>query len=69
MIEVPKDEIVQQPKSRFIKVKCLDCENEQIIFGSASTEVKCLKCDKVLAKPSGGKAKLEPIAREIEILP
>ncbi|MHA2047299.1 MAG: hypothetical protein ACW99G_21115 [Candidatus Thorarchaeota archaeon] len=29
----------------------------------------CLKCQKVLAKPSGGKAKLEPIAREIEVLP
>ena len=69
MIDLPKDEIVQQPKSRFIRVKCLDCENEQIIFGNATTEVKCLKCDKVLAKPSGGKAKLEPTAREIEVLP
>jgi ribosomal protein S27E len=28
--------------------------------------VKCLKCEKVLARPSGGKAKLEAIAREIE---
>jgi small subunit ribosomal protein S27e len=66
---VPRDDIVQQPRSRFLKVKCLDCENEQIIFGHASTEVKCLKCQKVLAKPSGGKAKLEPTAREIEVLP
>ncbi len=66
---MPKGDIVQQPKSRFLKVKCLDCENEQIIFGHASTEVKCLKCEKVLAKPSGGKAILEPIAREIEVLP
>ncbi len=64
-----KGDIVQQPSSKFIKVKCLDCESEQIIFGNAATEVKCLKCGKVLAKPSGGKAKLEPIAREIEILP
>ncbi len=69
MIDVPRDDIVQQPRSRFLKVKCLDCENEQIIFGHASTEVKCLKCQKVLAKPSGGKAKLEPTAREIEVLP
>ena len=68
MIVLPKHEIVQQPKSRFIKVKCLDCEHEQIIFGHASVEITCLKCGKVLAKPSGGKAKLEPIAREIEIL-
>jgi small subunit ribosomal protein S27e len=66
---MPKGEIVRQPNSRFLRVKCLDCENEQIIFGNATTEVKCLKCDKVLAKPSGGKAKLEPIAREVEVLP
>ncbi|MHA2152855.1 MAG: 30S ribosomal protein S27e [Candidatus Thorarchaeota archaeon] len=66
---MPKGDIVQQPRSRFLKVKCLDCENEQIIFGHATTEVLCLKCQKVLAKPSGGKAKLEPIAREIEVLP
>ncbi|RDE14772.1 MAG: 30S ribosomal protein S27e [Candidatus Thorarchaeota archaeon] len=60
--------MVQQPKSRFLKVKCLDCENEQIIFAYASTEVKCLKCGKVLAKPSGGKARLETNAREVESL-
>jgi len=69
VIIMPKGEIVRQPNSRFLRVKCLDCENEQIIFGNATTEVKCLKCDKVLAKPSGGKAKLEPIAREVEVLP
>jgi small subunit ribosomal protein S27e len=66
---MPKRDIVRQPNSRFLKVKCLDCENEQIIFGNATTEVKCLKCEKILAKPSGGKAKLEPIAREVEVLP
>jgi small subunit ribosomal protein S27e len=68
VIVLPKREIVKQPKSRFLKVKCLDCEHEQIIFGHASVEITCLKCGKTLAKPSGGKAKLEPIAREIEIL-
>jgi len=68
-MRMPKGDIVRQPNSRFLRVKCLDCENEQIIFGNATTEVKCLKCEKILAKPSGGKAKLEPIAREIEVLP
>ncbi len=64
-----KGETVQQPKSKFIRVKCLDCENEQIVFSHASTEVKCLKCEKVLAAPSGGKARLTSIAREVEVLP
>jgi small subunit ribosomal protein S27e len=45
-----------EPKSRFLKVKCTDCENEQIIFGSASTPVSCLVCGRTLAEPTGGKA-------------
>ncbi len=45
-----------ETKSRFLKVKCNDCENEQVIFGSASTVVSCLVCGRTLAEPSGGKA-------------
>lgn len=46
------------PKSRFIQVKC-KCGNEQVIFGSASTVVKCLNCDAILARPTGSKANVE----------
>lgn len=46
------------PKSRFLKVKCLDCGNEQIIFSHASTLVRCNICGKELARPTGGKAKI-----------
>ncbi|VVB90683.1 30S ribosomal protein S27e [uncultured archaeon] len=45
-----------EPKSRFLKVKCTDCENEQVIFGCASNTVSCLVCGRTLAEPSGGKA-------------
>ena len=69
MITLTKGEIVQQPKSRFMKVKCLECESEQVIFSHASTEIACQKCGKILSKSSGGKAKLTPIARELEVLP
>lgn len=44
------------PKSRFLRVKCSDCENEQVIFGSASTVVNCQICGRTLAEPTGGKA-------------
>ncbi len=64
-----KGEMVQQPESRFIRIKCLECENEQVIFSHASTEIKCMKCQKILARPTGGRARLDPNAREIEILP
>ena len=49
----------RENRSRFVKVKCPDCENEQIIFEKASTEVNCIVCNKVLATPAGGKAKLQ----------
>ena len=50
--------LIPRPRSKFIRVKCPDCGNEQAIFRSASTIVKCNVCDGVLAEPSGGKAKL-----------
>ena len=53
-------------KSKFVKVRCNKCKNEQIIFGKASTEVKCLVCGTELAKPTGGKAQIK--ARILEIL-
>lgn len=45
-------------KSRFVKVKCR-CGNTQVIFGSASTKVKCNSCSRVLAAPTGGKARIQ----------
>ncbi len=54
-----KGEIIPQPRSRFLKVKCLDCGNEQIIFGCASTIVKCEVCGRILAEPRGGKANIK----------
>ena len=53
-------------KSRFIKVRCQACKNEQIIFEGATTEVKCLVCNAVIAKPKGGKAELK--AKLVEVL-
>jgi small subunit ribosomal protein S27e len=53
--------MVQQARknrSRFVKVKCPDCENEQVIFEKASTVVDCVVCSKVLAEPAGGKARI-----------
>ena len=43
-----------EPESRFLKVVCTKCKNEQIIFNKASTDVKCLVCDNILAEATGG---------------
>ena len=57
---------IKEPNSKFVKIRCPKCKNEQIMFGKASTEVKCLVCDKKLALSQGGKAKIK--ARILEIL-
>lgn len=59
-------EITKEPTSKFIKVRCPKCKNEQIIFGKGSTKVSCLVCGKVLADPIGGKGKIK--ARILEVL-
>jgi len=53
-------------RKRFIKVRCQACKNEQNMFEGATTEVKCLICNAVIAKPKGGKAELK--ARLVEVL-
>lgn len=44
--------------SNFLKLKCKDCENEQIVFQKPSSQVSCAVCGSTLAEPTGGKAKL-----------
>ncbi len=52
------EELIPKPRSRFLKVKCNDCGNEQVMFGSASVRVTCQVCGKTLAEPTGGKARI-----------
>jgi len=51
--------MTKKPKSQFIKVRCNDCENEQVLFNKASNAVSCHICGSKLAIPSGGKAKIK----------
>ena len=51
-------ESVEMPKSKFLKVACRKCKNEQIVFNKASTLVKCMKCDAELVVPTGGEAEI-----------
>lgn len=44
---------------RFLRVRCNDCGNEQVVYSHASSAVKCFVCSKTLAVPSGGKAKIK----------
>jgi len=57
---------IRETTSKFVKVRCPKCKNEQIMFGKASSQVKCLVCGKVLADTTGGKSKIK--ARILEVL-
>ena len=59
-------DMLKETSSKFIKIRCPKCKNEQVMFGKASTIVKCLVCDKVLAEPTGGKSRVK--ARVLEVL-
>lgn len=50
--------MVTLPKSKFMRIVCKKCKNEQIIFSKVATVVKCFKCGEVLAEPSGGEARI-----------
>ena len=58
--------MVNEHTSKFVKIRCPKCKNEQVMFGKASSIVKCLVCGKILAEPKGGKAKVK--ARILEVL-
>ena len=48
--------MIESPASKFLKVSCNKCKNEQVIFGkSSSKEIKCLVCGELLATSTGGK--------------
>jgi small subunit ribosomal protein S27e len=44
---------------KFIKVRCQDCDNEQVLFDRAKIQVRCAVCGAILAVPKGGKAELK----------
>jgi len=54
-----KKELIPKPQSRFLKVKCSKCGNEQTVFERGSMTIRCNVCDEVLAEPSGGKTKIK----------
>ena len=42
----------------FYRVQCPDCDNEQVVFGKASSVVNCAVCGTTLATPTGGDAEI-----------
>jgi small subunit ribosomal protein S27e len=51
--------------SKFLRVKCGKCKNEQVIFEKPAGAVKCLVCGETLAESTGGKARIKSKILEV----
>jgi small subunit ribosomal protein S27e len=60
-----KTEIPPKTDSRYLKVKCRDCGNEQPVFNKCQNIVTCLVCGASLSKPTGGIAEIKGEILEI----
>ena len=46
-------------RSKFLELKCKDCDNVQVVFNKAATTVHCQICGTTLVIPTGGKSKIK----------
>ena len=53
------EKLIPRPKSTFLRVKCLNCGDEKIIFSHTVNTINCNTCGAELAEPKGGKAKIK----------
>jgi len=50
--------LLPTPSSKFLKINCKECEEENIVYSHASTPVTCKSCGNVISKPTGSRAKI-----------
>ena len=54
-----KDHIgIPEPSSRFQRVSCEECNEEQTVYSHASTPVVCNSCGNTITESTGSKAKI-----------
>jgi small subunit ribosomal protein S27e len=53
-----KEMLTPMPRSKFYKVQCPECGNEQVVFSNVASVVKCTICGKELAFPTGGRSRI-----------
>jgi small subunit ribosomal protein S27e len=50
--------LIPEPNSKFLKVNCKECEEENIVYSHASTPITCKSCGNTITKPTGSKAQI-----------
>ncbi len=53
--------LIPEPNSKFQKVKCKECDEENVVYSHASSSVTCKSCGNVIAEPSGAVATLHGV--------
>lgn len=66
-MQMDEKDLVPKPRTKFLKVKCPGCGNEQTIFSAPASDVKCIVCNNLLAKSTASKAELKAkVVKELE---
>jgi small subunit ribosomal protein S27e len=47
--------LIPKPKSNFLSVQCKSCQEKQVIFSHATSDVNCKSCGNPIAKKTGGR--------------
>jgi len=50
--------MVPKPRSNFLSVQCTECKEKTILFTHTTTDIYCKSCGQLIAKKTGGKAKI-----------
>ena len=64
-MEGKETRVDMKTESRFIRIRCMKCRNEQIVFGKPATNVKCLVCERILVQSTGGKGIIKASILEV----
>ncbi|MBI2452204.1 30S ribosomal protein S27e [Candidatus Pacearchaeota archaeon] len=57
--------MIENKKGRFLEIVCPRCKNAQIVFGKSATRIKCVRCNKLLTKVTGGKTKIKAMVKKV----
>jgi small subunit ribosomal protein S27e len=57
---------VPAPNSYFFSLKCVNCSSVKRCFSHGHSKVECLKCNRILAVPTGGKLKVDSELARVE---
>jgi small subunit ribosomal protein S27e len=57
--------MVQNGRSKFVRIECPRCGQEKVVFGKSSSRVKCGRCNRLLVAPGGGKTRVKAKVREV----